>query len=658
MGSLPTDDTPSFGGNYGLDGFQFYDDYNEGVEQSARLPGAQPHARLPDGMVEAEFDGSPNVGEGDPLNEIMFGTPKQEQQDVTFDGGVPHDNVGDLGVYMKEGNTISGPVDFSWLEGEQDPQRLPETPTDKALAGIMESWGERTNGKTISPIHRPEYTDLESAQFQASLENDAPAKPKLRPDELANIVQGAMRKSASGVDPKTIVKGIKDRLHDDRPSFERVRVALEKMDSEHGLAGKVFIRAMAYPGCQNGRWKTEVKKHASSSRYVVAGDKCKGCIHNKSASCSVFSKRIVKKIPWAKAFTEYARTLQASGIHVASTGNPEDDLRNAFGAKPVKQSRLTDERPVHVPIERVSEKAALDALARQTGPKVSKVQADTSGIIDEVTKQVQRWHSAGLFSDKQAHALLQIPDADKMLETATELATKAARAKKQEYTGAKFEHAQVAKSGPTVTPQDIDQVLRWAAQRMSEGSLGADLDRRLKQRFPDRILAASHDKLKLVRRKHEGLSGFAYIHAAAYASGKRDEGCAKGAAKLRTRGPRLVLAMDRCKGCIRNHAGTCSRYNKRLAKKPPVQDKAAYQAEQLRKASQRDARMVYDRGGSRVASSSAETAAALETNPVEEFNLFASTNAMTDIEFNGPSQAPLDDSDILFDDNGTGGITF
>ena len=48
---LPTDTTPSLGSNYGLDGFEFYDEMNEGVLDGARLPETRGLSALPGNLV-------------------------------------------------------------------------------------------------------------------------------------------------------------------------------------------------------------------------------------------------------------------------------------------------------------------------------------------------------------------------------------------------------------------------------------------------------------------------------------------------------------------------------------------------------------------------------------------------------------------------------
>lgn len=670
---LPHDDTPALGGNYGLDGFQFTDEYGEGVAQSGRLPDAHPHSNTPDGTVHAEFSSTPTVdavpdNDGtDFFSALLFNS--SDDEGVSIDAGTEYHDIGDLGGYLDEGNptkqatsedfklseygvgkksaTTPGPVDLSWLEGFQDPERLPETPTDKGLLGIWESWGERTDGQAT---RRLDYRDPDRARLEATANDPAGVGPQRFTDEqLMALVQGAMRRSAAGHDLKAIFQEIDLRLGDDQVSRQKIKPLLVKVAEEHGVLGKVFLRAMAYPGCHNGRWNPEIKKSASSAQYLVKGEKCKSCVHNTNGRCAKIGKKLVNDVPWKSAFNHYARKLQASGIDVPSTGNYQNDLRVAFGAKPLRQPKLSDERPVHVPVERLTARAAQDALSKLQAPgtEVSKPEKN-KGMRKQVQAKVQRWHSAGLLTDVEALKLLKAKEKPEMvLRVAAALAQRRASASTQEYEGAIFETHQAAiNDDRPVLPQDIERVLKYAAQRMSEGRAGKDLDKVLKEHFPARVIAAAHDQLRMIRKQHEGLSGFAYVHAAAYASGKKDQGCAKGAAKLRTKGPKVVLAMDRCKGCVRNTGGSCTRYAKRLVKKVPVQNPKEFQREVIARVNGGQATQVYDQLGTRTASTG-EAVHSRDVNPVEEFNL-GGAGGMT-IEFGDSGGQPIEDGDVSWD---------
>jgi hypothetical protein len=626
---LPNDDTPSFAGNYGLDGYTMFEDYEGGVEEGGRLPDARPHAQLPDGMV-AEFSGSPELGDD-------FAEQLEQDLNESEDDGIPdgvESEASDLGVlsdFMKEGNSIPGPVDFAWLESEQDPDRLPEPPVDKALKGIQESWGERTNGKTIYPL---DYVDSDVARMDAVANDPANIQARMFSDEdLANIIQAAMRKSAAGEDLENILREVDRRIGLDKESLRRVRPLMAKVVEDHKLVGRVFLRSSAYPGCHNGRFKEEVKGKTSAAKYLISSAKCNGCVHAVNGSCAVYSKSLVREVPWKTAFNLYARKLQSTGVHVAATGNYEADLRKAIGARPVRQSKLSDERPVHVPVEQISEKAAMDALSK-VKPEVKILKRDESkSIIKRVSAQVKRWHRAGLLTEGEVNSLLQEPDPRTMTKKASRLAQKRASSQSSEYTGAVFEQNTVTPVVSQARPQDVHDLLRWTSQRMSEGAFGADLNRRTKARFSAPVISAAADKLKMIRKEHEGLSGHLYVHAAAYASGTRDEGCAKGASKLRTSSLKLVLAMDRCKGCVRNHSGVCSRYNKKLSNKLPIRNKEVFK------------RSIMAKSGK--TASSNEVVPSLDVNPVDEYDLYGSNELHVD--FTQAGETLLQDGDVSFD---------
>lgn len=116
---------------------------------------------------------------------------------------------------------------------------------------------------------------------------------------------------------------------------------------------------------------------------------------------------------------------------------------------------------------------------------------------------------------------------------------------------------------------EVERLMRWARQKMTEGAVGLELDQLLAGRFATSIRTAATNALKQLRATHEGLAGHVYVDAEAYATKTGMEGCQKGALTHRANGVPAVLAMPRCTGCLQRKAaldGTamCSVYNKPL----------------------------------------------------------------------------------------------
>lgn len=116
-----------------------------------------------------------------------------------------------------------------------------------------------------------------------------------------------------------------------------------------------------------------------------------------------------------------------------------------------------------------------------------------------------------------------------------------------------------------IKAQEFRALVRWARQKMTEGSVGQQLDQLLSAHFSPPLLKAASSTIKDLRAKHEGLAGHLYVDAAAYNT-KGISGCKTGAAIHRANGNiSFVLPMAKCASCTkRNDMGVCSVYNKKL----------------------------------------------------------------------------------------------
>jgi hypothetical protein len=186
---------------------------------------------------------------------------------------------------------------------------------------------------------------------------------------------------------------------------------------------------------------------------------------------------------------------------------------------------------------------------------------------------------------------------------------------------------------------EIGQMIRTARQQMSEGMAGKALTDFLRGRFARNVLSAGKERILMVRKAHEGLSGHIYVDAAAYASGSGLEGCEKGAARHRTNRIPAVLGISKCGSCIHKKAtedGTpvCSLYRKALVGSAPVDDPQAYQRENIRLANGDD---------------TVKTAALFaNTYDPDEFNLGGAGSELDNITFEDPPEEETT-PDIIMD---------
>lgn len=165
---------------------------------------------------------------------------------------------------------------------------------------------------------------------------------------------------------------------------------------------------------------------------------------------------------------------------------------------------------------------------------------------------------------------------------------------KKVFEGTSFTEAPRVVSAAATSPKEVASLLRWARQKLNEGSLGTELDTFLKVRFASKLLKEAAAPLRALREEHEGLAGHLYVEAAAYASLKGTEGCDKGAFQHRSNNVKYVMAMDRCGSCaFANTDSTgdrfCQKYGKQLVEEFPEDGKKAYQQETLRLANGSDA---------------------------------------------------------------------
>jgi hypothetical protein len=321
------------------------------------------------------------------------------------DGVVRADDegCGHLGEFLKEGSL----ADLSWLEvAEQDAERLPESPTALAIPELEEAWGvdRRTTG-----VRSTAY-DLEEVKYHEAA-NDTSSGHAVTAEQrsaLGRVLRKAMRRSAAGADWSDIRHEAKGSagLYSDT-----IKAAMKVIKAEHGLSGRVFIRAEAYPGYIDGKWKKHLRKATAGARYIVVAKADLDAIHHVNGICTITGKKVVTTVPWKAAYSHYAPKLRASGRKVASNpDNPRVALRKAFAQTPKGMAAIERTRPVHVaPSERVSSKQAKETFAATPAAerKVYNRQAAESRASQvAAARRINAWVSANLLPVKTAKAIV------------------------------------------------------------------------------------------------------------------------------------------------------------------------------------------------------------------------------------------------------------
>lgn len=645
----PSDDfTPDLGSSFLLPDFEYAEDYNEGVLDEARLPEARGLAELPEGLVQADEDEPLAVPEGverddaegfdlDALGLVASEASEELDLDalgVVANSGLPQPDTSES--VDAETNTVPDIVDFTWLsDATQDPNRLPSLDTNKVIPELVESWGSRTDGITRVEGVR----DLQEAQYQESVETDE-VKLKFSNDELRSVLAAAMRRSASGVGIGQIKQEVLQLLGHEA---SRIAKPMKALEAEHGLVGNVYIRASAYPGLIHGKWVKHIKKTHKQARYLIACGQCDACRCGDHGACACNAQlglQAVSKMDWNDAYKQYAPMLAATGRldRTATVMDKRVALQHAFLRREEAPSLAVEQTfPTHkAPVQSVSREQALQAVANLEAAQREVLTNDDVTLASKRKKVKARLGHlvrADLLSKAEVQKLLASKaHPDVILKKAKRIIT--ARHKEGEYRGdgrlpsmasddeaaaalsahaAEHKARQQAQKAAHVEGESVKQVekmLRWTRQQMSEGMAGRDLTDLLSARWSGTLIKQATSQLVQIRKKHEGLAGHLYVDAAAYASPQGTSGCEKAASKHRANAVPVVLAMPRCASCTarsQREDGSmfCQKYGKPLVEKPPVEDPDGYQREQLRLANASDA----------------EVTASLFNNPAAEFGL-------------------------------------
>ena len=379
---------PTYAGNFMLDGFDFSEEYGEGVltnrkdPTTSRTTGMPAPARSQDGLA-ALPDG------------FVTGERAAALDDSVFAGSDGTD-VGDLSDLVK---TAAHITDLSWLEtAEQDPDRLPEQHNDKALQGLVRGWGvnNRTDGVEVIP----NVVVPPPPRSQVAL---------LPGDHLREVVASAMRKSAFGVPFTNIVADVATHLgpaieyvHTD-PRLQKLAAAIRHIRVEHGIVGQVFLRDGAFPGLLTGKWDVALRRKCANAHYWLTRPGSKLAAYE-----NYLGKRVVTAIPWEEALDHYRSTLDVIGKRLAS-GDPKTVLISALRQEALKRDREATVIP-HSPQaqeQHLELKRAWEALATAPMPTRQIVQKNTVRVsLEQARKKLGGWVSARMLTDEEARKVI------------------------------------------------------------------------------------------------------------------------------------------------------------------------------------------------------------------------------------------------------------
>ena len=560
---------PTYASNLMLDGFDFDEEYGEGVLTTSKNPttnrttGAPAAPRSESGMAKL------------PDGFVTGGREAALDDDVFF--GSEGSDLGNISSMVREANHLT---DLSWLElAEQDPDRLPHSPNEAVIQGLVDAWGTktRTNGVDLVPnvVVPPPPKGITSA---------------LPGDQILGVLASAMRKSAFGESFENITASVAALLGESLrnvesdPNVKKLAASLRKVRAEHGIVGRLYVRDSAFPGLLSGKWDGEIRKRCASAQYWLTRPGSK-----LSSYSSYLGKKVVTEIPWGEALESYRPSLEASGKRLAS-GDPKTVLLAALRAESVRATREASHVYHRAPADRVSSKEAREAFASAPAASREVVENRVKTVsLERVSQRFASWIGSGILEEGTAREILAGEGSPEDKLRAGVAA--AAGVKKASYRGSGVgvtEHRGTRKASDD-RPVDVHApILRYATIQMNEGAAGNDLDTMLASRFSQETLRAASEQLVQIRRKHEGLAGHVYVAAEAYASSSGTTGCERGALVHRANQIGAVLKMGRCDSCSANADGCCQKYNKKLVASAPVENPERYQRETIRLANSDD----------------------------------------------------------------------
>lgn len=386
------------GNNFGLDAFQFDVQDNQGPEDGGRLPSTRGMAGLPDGTIPMDRDA---------------GSSFTDLTDDSADGlGMDFTSM----LSYDEGNfdRMASLTDLQWLDPTQAPDlnRLPNNEkTLNSIPTLEEAWG---HGQSSSGTRLTPNRDREAAQYENSINSQSVSK--VTSDDVKVAVQKAMRRAHYGDSINAIQSELVDSLGNDA---HRAASAMGVIRDEHGLIGRVFVRASAFPGIKNGKWVDHIKSKSGSARYVITDD---------IAVADKLGMKMVSEVPWDKALRYYAPRLAAAGYRIASSDmiSPMEKLRMAYAAGPVATQVKDSMKPIVKPVVASAEDASAAIKAkRPTTPYIMTANDHAVASKRKSTLiQIARWVKEGKLSREDALKIHNSgSDSISMYKAATDIIT-------------------------------------------------------------------------------------------------------------------------------------------------------------------------------------------------------------------------------------------
>lgn len=254
-------------------------------------------------------------------------------------------DLGDIGNIIDEKPV----VDLNWLDvSEEDYQAqdtLPEDPHE-SIPELEEQWVRLSDSDfSLASDNKPYMPSVEATER----------------DYTKDIHIAARKLVQAGYSPKQVVQGLLKKYP--KQVLASAKTTIKKALDENGLLGHVYVDASLFPSCDKAQVQKNVIASTKDAVYVVAKDKCSGCIHNIGGKCGVFNKEIVMEVEYSQDLLDmYADKLRHEGKRVASSGSYKERLRSAILSSPEAKHTPLDGKPIINTDTGISYKEARKAL--------------------------------------------------------------------------------------------------------------------------------------------------------------------------------------------------------------------------------------------------------------------------------------------------------
>jgi len=483
-------------------------------------------------------------------------------------------DLGDISGLLKEGSVSN----LDWLEVDPADYRREDTLPKQNLDVVPDLEAAWAHEDEAAAKYVPNRAGAPRTMGDMSGEHGL---LRASPSDIRKTARLALMQSD---DPQRLRQALLSRY--DLDSVQAARPVIAEVLAERGLLGKVYIDASDFDACHTGSAKSGqfVQRYAKEAKYVLAKPRCSGCIHAHQGAvsgetCSVFHKEIQVEVPYTNALAEEVEAMQeAKGKEIQATARePRERIRLAMLA-PARQEVKGLLPRAKENVQRLLK--PVEAVQDYQKP------IDLTPLKEQLRAAIQSALLAGRFKLAQAQSAYRLVAMASSPQEVDDLSEKIQGAPMPElavYRGAGEQHLQHTATPAVVEEQLLaassltrkrdeetlkllaakkaEPVLALLKREMLKGRSEAELVQALKYGFTGPDLEATRAQWEPLF-KEAGLFGVLYSTQTAFSE------CREGADFLAKHNPgvKMMVAGQKCSGCIYNKISRCLMYGKPLVK--------------------------------------------------------------------------------------------